>query len=87
MDATTEDQRVELERMRRLPLEDHTAYVFDLTVHEQRRLAAVLDATPDFDPSAALSAESEAYRILYSGLDAEQQAIYWLLVDAGAIDA
>jgi Family of unknown function (DUF6400) len=87
MDATTEDQRVELERMRRLSLEDHTAYVFDLTVNEQRRLAAVLDATPDFDPVTVFAAEAEAYRMLYSGLDAEQQAAYQLLVDAGALNA
>jgi hypothetical protein len=87
MDAITGDQRVELERMRRLPSEGHAAYVFDLTVHEQRRLAAVLDATPDFDPAAALAAEAEAYRMLYSDLDAEQQAVYRLLLDAGAINA
>jgi hypothetical protein len=62
-------------------------YVFDLAAHEQRRLAAVLAATPDLDPGAVLADEAEAHRMLYSGLDAEQQATYRMLVDAGVLDA
>ena len=36
---------------------------------------------------AVVNVEAEAYRMLYSGLDAEQQAAYQLLVDAGALNA
>jgi hypothetical protein len=90
VDASSEDQSVELDRMRRLPPgegEALPAYAFDLTAHEQRRLAAVLAGTPDFEPAAALAAEAEAHRMLYSGLDAEQRATYQMLVDAGVLDA
>lgn len=38
-----------------------------MTAHEQLRLAAVLDAMPDFDPGAVLAEETEAHRMLYSG--------------------
>ncbi|MBB6380352.1 hypothetical protein BKA01_007627 [Pseudonocardia eucalypti] len=62
-------------------------YVLDLTAHEQLRLAAVYAATPDFDPGVALAEETEAHRMLYSDLDAEQQATYQLLVDAGVLGA
>jgi hypothetical protein len=64
-----------------------SSHVFDLSAHEQRRLSAVLTATPDLDPGAVLAAEVEAHRMLYSGLDAEQQALLRMLVDAGVLDA
>ncbi|MBA2308162.1 MAG: hypothetical protein H0W01_02410 [Pseudonocardiales bacterium] len=63
------------------------AFVFDLTEHEATRLAAVLEATPDWDPSAMLEAETEAHRLLYSNLSPEQAAAYRMLVDEGLIDA
>jgi hypothetical protein len=62
-------------------------HVFDLTAHEQDRLAAVLAAMPDLDPGAVLAAETEAHRMLYSDLDADQQATYRLLVETGVLDA
>jgi hypothetical protein len=64
-----------------------TALTFDLSAHEQTRLAAVLSATPDVDPGAVLADEAEAHRMLYSGLDAEQQRTYRMLVDAGVLGA
>ncbi|MQA12673.1 MAG: hypothetical protein GEV09_00445 [Pseudonocardiaceae bacterium] len=60
---------------------------YDLTAHETRRLGAVLDAFEDWDPAAALAGEVEAARLLYSGLDAQQRAVYELLVAEGLIDA
>lgn len=66
---------------------DVSCRMFDLTGHEQRRLAAVLAATPDVDPGAVLAAEAEAHRMLYSGLDPEQQRTYGMLVDAGVLGA
>ncbi|WP_219412801.1 DUF6400 family protein [Pseudonocardia nigra] len=62
-------------------------HAFDLTAHEQHRLAAVIAASPDLDPGAVLAIEAEAHRMLYSDLDAEQRAIYRMLVDAGVLDA
>lgn len=76
--------------MRRLPSEERATlptHVFDLTAHEQLRMAAVLAATPDFDPVEALAGEAEAHRLLYSGLDARQRATYRMLVEAGVLDA
>ncbi len=64
-----------------------TPFHFDLAAHEQQRLAAVLDAASDLDPGAVLVSETEAHRMLYSGLDAEQRATYRLLVDAGVLEA
>ncbi|MYV58933.1 hypothetical protein GTW37_04465 [Streptomyces sp. SID4931] len=40
---------------------------------------------PDWDPVAALRSENEAYALLYSGLDAEQQRTYDRLVAAGVL--
>ncbi|MFF9202689.1 DUF6400 family protein [Streptomyces sp. NPDC014986] len=37
----------------------------------------------DWDPPAVLRSEQEAYRLLYSDLDAEQERTYAVLVDAG----
>jgi hypothetical protein len=59
-------------------------WVHDLTLDEIRRRTAVLAAIgDDWDPVAVLAQEDEAYRMLYSGLDAEQQRIYDELVAAG----
>ncbi|MDC0773267.1 DUF6400 family protein [Streptomyces sp. HD] len=58
----------------------------DLSAHEMLRRAHVLDALgPDWDPVAALRGEDEAYELLYSGLDAEQQRIHDELVAAGVL--
>jgi hypothetical protein len=78
------------ERVRPLPPAPgggRATHSFDLGAHEQRRLAAVLEATPDLDVLAVLSSEAAARRMLYSNLDAEQQATYQLLLDAGVLDA
>ncbi len=47
---------------------DLMPFIFDLIEHELRRMTAVLDATPDWDPAAVLAAEVEAHSLLYSGL-------------------
>jgi hypothetical protein len=73
--------------MHPLPPARLASHSFDLGAHEQRRLAAVLDAMPDLDVLAVLDAETRAHRMLYSGLDAEQQATYRMLVEAGVLEA
>lgn len=61
-------------------------WAYDLTLDEVRRRQAVLAAIgEDWDPVAVLAQEDEAYAILYSGLDAEQQRIYNDLVIAGVL--
>jgi hypothetical protein len=60
-------------------------YVLDLAAHEQHRLAAVVAAAPDLDPCRVLADEAEAHRMLCSGLDAEQQETYRMLVEAGVL--
>ncbi|WP_327223276.1 DUF6400 family protein [Streptomyces platensis] len=61
---------------------------FDLTAHETQRRTEVLAALGDtWDPIAVMEGESDAYRLLYSGLDAEQQATYDALVAAGVLPA
>ncbi|MFJ9214160.1 hypothetical protein CU044_5452 [Streptomyces sp. L-9-10] len=61
-------------------------FTIDLTLEEARRRAEVMAALgPDWDPVAALRGEDEAYALLYSGLDAEQQRTYDLLVAAGVL--
>lgn len=63
-----------------------TPFTVDLTFEEARRRAEVLTALgPDWDPVAALRGEQEAYALLYSNLDAEQQRTYDLLVAAGVL--
>jgi len=57
-------------------------FTIDLTFEEARRRAAL---GPDWDPMAALRGEDEAYALLYSGLDAEQQRTYDRLVAAGVL--
>ncbi|MFD8966733.1 DUF6400 family protein [Streptomyces sp. NPDC059568] len=61
-------------------------FTIDLTIEEARRRAEVVVALgPDWDPVAVLRGEDEAYALLYSGLDAEQQRTYDLLVAAGVL--
>ncbi|MCT6781125.1 DUF6400 family protein [Streptomyces rubiginosohelvolus] len=63
-----------------------TPFTIDLTFEEARRRAEVVAALgPDWDPAAALRSENEAYALLYSGLDAEQQRTYDRLVAAGVL--
>ncbi|WP_432008126.1 DUF6400 family protein [Streptomyces parvus] len=63
-----------------------TPFTIDLTFEEARRRAEVVAALgPDWDPVAALRSENEAYALLYSGLDAEQQRTYDRLVAAGVL--
>ncbi len=58
----------------------------DLTAHEGTRLAAVLDALgPHWDPTEIYTGETEAHRMLYSHLDADQQASYDVLVADGVL--
>ncbi|MFI6979032.1 DUF6400 family protein [Embleya sp. NPDC050154] len=65
---------------------DLVPFTIDLTFEEARRRAEVVAALgPDWDPVAVLRGEDEAYALLYSGLDAEQQRIHDLLVAAGVL--
>ncbi|MEV7426239.1 MULTISPECIES: DUF6400 family protein [unclassified Streptomyces] len=65
---------------------DHISFDIDLTFEEARRRTEVVAALgPDWDPVAALRGEDEAYALLYSGLDAEQQRTYDMLVAAGVL--
>ncbi|WP_328911672.1 MULTISPECIES: DUF6400 family protein [unclassified Streptomyces] len=61
-------------------------FTIDLTLEEARRRAEVVAALgPDWDPVAAMRGEEEAYALLYSGLDDEQQRTYDMLVAAGVL--
>jgi Family of unknown function (DUF6400) len=61
-------------------------FAYDLSLDEARRRSAVLEAFGgNWDPIAALSEEQEAYDMLYSDLDAEQQRVYEELVNAGVL--
>ena len=61
-------------------------FTIDLTFEEARRRAEVVAALgPDWDPVEALRGEDEAHALLYSGLDAEQQRTYDMLVAAGVL--
>ena len=63
-------------------------FAYDLTLDEARRRTAVLEAIgDDWDPIAVLAEENEAYDLLYSNLDSEQQRIYDELVSAGVLPA
>ncbi|MFD5542486.1 DUF6400 family protein [Streptomyces sp. NPDC127079] len=58
----------------------------DLTGHEMTRRAHVMNALgAEWDPVAVMRGEEEAYDLLYSGLDAEQQRLYDSLVEAGVL--
>ena len=63
------------------------SFSWDLTSHELRRLSSTLEGMPDWDPDGSLRMESEAYRLLMSDLDDEQQAIHRMLVEAGVLGA
>jgi hypothetical protein len=61
-------------------------FAYDLTLDEVRRRSAVLEAIgEDWDPIRALAEEEQAYAMLYSNLDAEQQRLYDELVSAGVL--
>ncbi|MFD9408124.1 DUF6400 family protein [Streptomyces sp. NPDC059989] len=61
-------------------------FAVDLTSHEALRRVHVLEAIgPDWDPIEVLRGEEEAYDLLYSGLDAEQQRLHDELVEAGVL--
>jgi len=67
---------------------DHQIVDFDLTAHEARRRTEVVAALGDsWDPLAVMEGEADAHRLLYSDLDAEQQATYDMLVSAGVLPA
>ena len=60
-------------------------FAYDLTLDEARRRSAVLEAIDDWDPIAVLAEEQQAYDMLYSDLNEEQQRIYEELVRAGVL--
>jgi hypothetical protein len=60
-------------------------YQMDLGSDELRRRTEILNATPDWDPAEQLAGEDEAYALLYSQLDAEQEATHRALVAAGVL--
>ncbi|MCW2686389.1 MAG: hypothetical protein JWR37_1279 [Mycobacterium sp.] len=58
----------------------------NLASDETRRRTAILAAIgDDWDPIQALAGEMQAYELLYSNLDSEQQRIYDELVSAGVL--
>ncbi|MFG3104411.1 DUF6400 family protein [Streptomyces sp. NPDC048182] len=62
------------------------AFDLDLTREEARRRAEVVAAMgDDWDPVAVLEQEEAAHALLYSGLDAEQERTYAMLVEAGVL--
>lgn len=68
------------------PAPEPFPFSVDLTSHEMLRRTHTMAALgPDWDPVAALRGEEEAYALLYSGLDAEQQRLYDELVAAGVL--
>lgn len=61
-------------------------FAYDLTLDEARRRSAMFEAMgDDWDPIAVLSEEDQAYDMLYSNLDEEQQRVYDELVSAGVL--
>ena len=59
---------------------------YDLTLDEARRRSAILEAIgEDWDPTQALAEEEQAYEMLYSNLDLDQQRVYDELVRAGVL--
>ena len=61
-------------------------FAYDLTLDEARRRSAVLEAIgDDWDPTAVLAQEEQAYDMLYSDLDEEQHRIYDELVRGGVL--
>jgi hypothetical protein len=62
------------------------AFAYDMTIDEVRRRKAFLEAVGDnWDPVQVLADEDMAHRMLYSGLDNEQQRIFEDLVRAGVL--
>jgi len=57
----------------------------DLTMDEMRRRMHVMAASGDIDPIKTYADEAEAYKMLYSNLDENQQQIYQMLVDQGVL--
>lgn len=58
----------------------------DLTAHEGIRVSAVLAAIgAQWDPADVYTGETEAQRMLYSALDADQQSSYDMLVAEGVL--
>lgn len=65
---------------------NEVSFQLDLTLDEVGRRAAVFAALGDtWDPLTAMLEEEQAYAMLYSGLDAEQQRTYDELVSAGVL--
>lgn len=61
-------------------------FAYDLTLDEARRRSAMVEAMgDDWDPIAVLAEEDQAYDMLYSNLDDEQQRVYDELVRAGVL--
>jgi hypothetical protein len=61
-------------------------FTVDLTGHEMTRRAHVMEALgAGWDPVEMMRREEEAYDMLYSGLDEEQQRVYDSLVAAGVL--
>ena len=61
-------------------------FAYDLTLDEARRRSAVMEAIgDDWDPTAVLAEGEQAYDMLYSNLDEEQQRIYDELVRGGVL--
>lgn len=61
-------------------------FAYDLTLDEARRRSAMFEAMgDDWDPIAVLTEEDQAYDMLYSNLDEEQQRVYDELVRAGVL--
>ncbi|BBU22591.1 DUF6400 family protein [Mycobacterium xenopi] len=70
-----------------MPTDSHgLEFVYDLTLDEVRRRAAVFEAIgDDWDPVQVLAEEEQAYAMLYADLDADQQRHYDELVKAGVL--
>jgi Family of unknown function (DUF6400) len=61
-------------------------FAHDLSLDEARRRRAILMAIGDnWDPIDALTHEMQAYELLYSNLDPDQQRVYDELVSAGVL--
>jgi hypothetical protein len=59
----------------------------DLGAHERTRREQMAAVMADYDPAEVLAREAEAWTLLMSGLDDEQQAVHRMLSEAGVLDA